>query len=797
MENQDIKSVLLNLVRKWYYFAIALAVCLGLAFFYISTKQKEYQVITTLRLSEQSTASGGAAQTKQFLNGVELLDQHDAIQDEIGVLTSFSTFRQALLALDFTVSYFSYPNQFGELGVMWAKEKYPPPFRVSLDYSAPQLVHVPIHFEFASDSTYRVWGEAEEGNAHEFGSGEFSYLEDISFDETLRFADTLSLPYLRFSLTDIPEEGLPRINDYYVVIQDIKSQTESYLGRVLVTPIAKNSTIVELAMVGPTVDKEERFLNTLNSIYIENDRQKKSQLGMNTIRFIDQQLNNVSDTLKKVEQSLEEFRNDSRIVNIATTSENLTSELNQLERDRAQLNVQNEYYRHIATYLRNNRDVSDLSAPSAVGINDPSLGNLLVELSSLYRERNEKQQSTSTLNPIYQLLERKIRGTKAALEENISQLIASSAIALRENQRNVGRINQVINRLPENENALTNINRQFSFNDNIYNYLLQKRTEAGIAVASYVPDKNVIDGARRVGGAVSPNKMIILLLALMVAFGLPATIIVTQDYFNDRISDRKQLVERFKYPLASVISQGPKGSALPVVEHPMSSIAEAFKYTQTNLGYFFREASVKVIGVTSSVEGEGKSFCSENIATTYALAQQKTLLLSFDLRKKGYQRTFPKGKLGVADYVMGNATLSEIIQTTQISNLHVIPPQDLQFNAARVLEDQRMADLFSTLRESYDKIIVDTPPFNYVSDFLLLQPFFDVSLFVVRHNYTKLSTLEQAVDLLRTNQVDPVSFVYNMAPSEKEYGYGYRPPTKKLFSLSRGRRGAKSTTYPA
>lgn len=794
MENQDIKTVLIKLVRKWYYFAIALAVCLGLAFFYISTKQKEYQVITTLRLSEQSAVNGGVAQNKQFLDGVELLDQHDAIQDEIGVLTSFSTFRQALLALDFTVSYFSYSNQLGEWGTLWAKEKYPPPFRVSLDYSAPQLVHVPIHFSFASDSTYRVWGEAEEGWTHEFGSGEFSYLEAISFDKTLPITDTLSLPYLRFSLSGLPEEGLPRETDFYVVIQDIKSLTESYLNRVMVIPIAKNSTIVELAMVSPTVDKEERFLNTLSTVYIENDRQKKSQLGLNTIRFIDQQLNNVSDTLKKVEQSLEEFRNDSRIVNIATTSENLTSELNKLERDRAQLNVQNEYYRHIAAYLRNNRDVSDISAPSAVGINDPSLGNLLVELSSLYRERNEKQQSTSTLNPIYKLLERKIRGTKAALEENVSQLIASSAIALKENQRNMNRINQVINRLPENENALTNINRQFSFNDNIYNYLLQKRTEAGIAVASYVPDKNVIDEARQVGGAVSPNKLVILLLALMVAFGLPATIIVTQDYFNDRISDRKQLV-RYKYPLVSAISQGPKSSALPVVEHPMSSIAEAFKYTQTNLGYFFRESSVKVIGVTSSVEGEGKSFCSENIAATYAMAQQKTLLLSFDLRKKGYRRTFPKGKLGVADYVMGHATLSEIIQSTQISNLHVIPPQDLQFNAARVLEDQQMADLFSTLRETYDKIVVDTPPFNYVSDFLLLQPFFDVSLFVVRHNYTKLSTLEQAVDLLRTNQVDPVSFVYNMAPSEKEYGYGYRPPGKKLFSLSRRKKQQSVADY--
>jgi capsular exopolysaccharide synthesis family protein len=789
MENQNIKDVLLKLVSKWYYFAIALVICVGLALFYISTKQKEYQVLATLRLSEQT--NGGAGQGKQFLSGVELLDQHDALQDEIGVLTSFSTFRQAVLALDFTVSYFSYENQWGELGKVWAKELYPPPFRVALDYSAPQLTNIPINFSF-SDSTYRVWGEAEEGHAHEFGSGESSYLSDISFDETRSLSDTLTLPFLRFSLTDLPEGGLPDKNDYYVVIRDVKSLTESYLGRVEVTPIAKNSTIVELSMVGPTVDKEERFLNTLSTVYIENDRQKKSQLGMNTIRFIDQQLDNVSDTLKKVEQSLEEFRNDSRIVNIATTSENLTSELNQLERERAQLNVQNEYYRHIATYLRNNRDVSDIAAPSAVGINDRALSDLLVELSSLYRERNEKQQSTSTLNPIYQLLERKIRGTKAALEENVSQLVASSAIALRENQRNIGRINQVINRLPENENALTNINRQFSFNDNIYNYLLQKRTEAGIAVASYVPDKNVIDGARKVGGVVSPNKMVIMLLALMVGFGLPATIIVTQDYFNDRIRGRKQLVQLYKYPLVSVISRGPKGSSLPVVEHPMSSIAEAFKYTQTNLGYFFREASVKVVGVTSSVEGEGKSFCSENLAATYAMAQQKTLLLSFDLRKKPHQRTFPKGKHGVADYVMGHASLSDIIQTTDISNLHVIPPQDLPFNAARVLEDQRMADLFSTLRETYDKIVVDTPPFNYVSDFLLLQPFFDVSLFVVRHNYTKLSTLEQAVDLLRTNQVDPVSFMYNMAPAEKEYGYGYQRPSKKLFSLT-GRRQRKQS----
>lgn len=797
MEHQDIKSVISTLISKWYYFAIALMITFGLAYLYISAKQKEYLVTTTLRLDDQSLASeGGTQQPKQFLNGVELLANTSAIQDEIGVLTSFSTFNQALLALDFTVSYYAYDSRLGEIGTLWAKEEYPPSFRVNLDYTAPQLIHTPIHISFVDDSTYRVRCDEPEVWMHEFGSGNTAYVGEASFDETVQLNDTLSLPYLKFTLTDLDPEIVAGNKDYYIEIRDIKSLTESYLNRVEVLPIAKNSTIVELNLVGPTVEKETRFLNTLSTIYIENDKQKKSQFGMNTIRFIDKQLGNVSDTLKQVEQTLKSFRNDNRIIDIATTSQNLAQELNQLERDRAKLNVQSEYYRHIARYLENNRDVGDVLAPSAVGIDDHLLGSLLVDLSELYRERNEKQQSTSKLNPVYQLLERKIESTKRTLKENIDQLIESSNIQQRENQRSMARINSTINELPQNEYQLTNINRQFAFSDNIYNYLLQKRTEAGIAVASYVPNKNVIDTARRVGGGpVSPNKMIIYFLALITGLGFPAALVITQDYFNDRIRSRKQLAHFPQYPLVSTIPQGPKGSTIPVAEHPLSSISESFKYTQTNINYFFRDVDVKVIGVTSSIEGEGKSFCSENLATTYALSKQKTILLSFDLRKKKKKPTFPTSDVGIADYVMGNASIADIIQPTEFSNLHVIASREVQFNASLVLGDDKIAELFRVLRESYDKIIVDTPPFNYVSDYLILRPFFDVSLFVIRHNYTKQSTLEQAVDLLRTNQIDHLNFVYNGAQAENVYGYGYgQQPSKKSFSTNGQRKMLKKTS---
>ncbi|MHA6249442.1 GumC family protein [Pontibacter sp. CAU 1760] len=784
MENENIKSVLIKLSRNWYYFAISLVVFVSLALFYLKTEEELYLVHATVQLADQNSLDKSTGQS-QFFEGVQLLASNGALEDEIGILTSYSTVRQALEALDFTVSYHEYDNEYGKIGEMWAEEIYPPAFDVELIHTTPQLSNMPIHISFEDSMTYRVKFTAEEAWAYDFNTNASVYVPYADVDQKIHVGDTLKLPYLTLSLTLKKGYSLDPGKSHFITIRNNNQLTEHYLNKLSVAPITQNSNIVQLSVAGPSIEKEKEFLSMLTQVYIGNDQLKKSQFGLNTIKFIDNQLDIVSDSLKKVEGTLKSFRSNNQIIDIGTTSQNLTMQLNDLNRKRADLNVQHEYYLHIASYLAKHKDVSDVSAPSSVGIDDKLLNSLLLELQRLYQARNEKQYSSSKLNPVYQVLEGQIKNAEITLRENVDQLIQSSAIALRENQRNIDRITNTMSKLPQNEFELTNINRKFAFSDNIYNYLLQKRTEAGIAVSSYVSNKSVIDNARSSSGSpVSPNRMVVVILAILAGLGLPALIILSRDYFSDTFDDKQDLVKATDLPLVALIPKAPKKTRLAVIDSPLSSLAESFEYAKTNIRFLSREKGHKVIGITSSIEGEGKTFCAINLATTYAKNNRKTLFISSDLRRPTLSNYFKVDNVGLTDYLLGEASLDRIIQATEVDNLFIIAPGHTLISSSHLLEDPKVEELFSKLSASFDQIVVDTPPMSYVSDFLLLQPFFDVKLFVVRAGYSNRKALASSLEVLRINSVENVYMMLNSTKDIGEYGYAYSQRKKKFSLLS-------------
>ena len=554
MEEIDIRLVVRKLLQKWYWFALSLLLTVGLALLYLWVADEAYRVAATIQLKDQSLGDNTVKQ-EEFLNAFNLLQSDSELEDEIGILTAYSTVQKSLSTLNFEVSYYSYPAALDWFASTVAEEIYPSPFEMVLDTLGGELLDTPIMISFPDEEHYRIRIDADKSPLFVIDGatqGINEWPEEISLDTTLLLSESLSLPYLNVAMkvTNPTRLFTETDTDYYVEIHSIGDLTEAYQQALQIETISENSNIARLSLVSATPDKDKRFLDQLIEVYIASDLAKKNRLGKRTIEFIDFQIATVADSLRETEGSLEDFRDENQVIDVGVTSQNLTEQLFTLEDKQAQLSVQNEYYKYMAQYLASNDNITDVVAPSSVGIQDELLNSLLIQLAKLNEEKISKDYSSNPNNPVLRVLERKINNTKQALIDNIDNLINSNDIGLRENNRRISAIRQSMNELPQNERNLTDINRRFAFNDNIYNYLLQKRAEAGIAIASNVPDKTMIDAPRQIGKKPeSPKALFVLLFAMMMGLIAPAALIFVSDYFDPKVESSDQINQWTKVPV--------------------------------------------------------------------------------------------------------------------------------------------------------------------------------------------------------------------------------------------------------
>jgi len=771
----DIRKVLSQAIDKWYYFLIGLAVCFIIAIFYLKVAPKQYNVEATVLLKDQGLSESSGQEN--FINGLDMLSGNSELADEIAILSSYSMVRRTLEQLDFTVSYFQYPDSWTFMGELMEEEIYHSKFEAILDYKHPQLIGVPIYISFPDPEHYRVEVDADEATLFDVANQQVVQTEVAAeLDETLPIDQPYQSPLLSFQLVLDSSYVVQDDQRFYIVLNTLQGLTKSYSSKLGITPISEESSIVQLTTKGRVPQKERAFLSTLAEVYIQHDLNKKNELGLRAIGFIDTQLATVYDSLQSVEGNLESFRASNQIIDISTTSQSLSGQLQQLEAEQAQLGVQREYYQYTSDYLRNNEDVTDVVAPSAVGINDPLLNNLLQDLSIMNQEKVEKAYSSGENNPVLRVIENKIRSTKAALIENIDNLIRSNRIASQENQRRINRLESQVNDLPQSERNLINIERKFALNDNIYNYLLEKRAEAGIALASNLPNKSVVDDPRIIGGSpTEPNKSLVFFLAMLAGILLPLGLVTAEHLLNTKVNDSADLNITPTIPIIGTIPRASKGEKLPVMESS-SSVAEAFRFLRITLSrqWAYKNTGPLIIGITSAQSGDGKTFCAANLAAAYARIGKKTLLIGADLRKPRLQEYFNVKDFGLAEYLNREADFATVLQNTDLSHLSILSAGKATSDVALLIEsDNSLERLIQEAKAQFDIIIFDTPPIGVVADAFILSPYMDIFIHLIRYNHTNKAQIAKLDNLVESENMKNLVVVVNDTKRNDSYGYSY------------------------
>ncbi len=769
-DNLNFKLIIQRCVQRWYFFALALIIALGAAFVYLKTATKVYEISASVKLSDQKNNTQIESETVALAS----LGSGAKIDDEIGLLSSYFMINKTLEKLNFNTSYYHEKHFFG---LDNAEEIYQE-IKVNFDPTVLQPLNVPVYLKRVDENHIRISVDGEDVYQYDILEEEVTKqaIEHLKVEKEIEIVDTLKSEHLSFSVDESSLLNMEVGEDYFFVLQSRDNIVKKYFENVNIVKLTEDSNIIEISTTGPVVTKEADFINTLINTYIDFDLTSKNQYGMKTIQFIDDQLSVVSDSLKNAESTLQDYRTDNSVLDVGMESQRLTQRLSELETQEEKLRMQYEYYKNMAQYMGQGASLDNVIAPASIGIDDPLLSNLIIELSELNRERVSIGYSSSDNNPVLKVVNRKIQNVSESLRENVDNQIKSTQIALNEARNNIQAVERQLGRLPQNERNLVDIQRKFTLNDNIYNYLLQKKAEAGIAIASNVSNKMLVDEARKISDKpVSPNPIKVLFIACFAGLFFPLGFILIKDMFNESINSLDDIQRVIDTPVLETIRLERKHSKKNSLSKDLV-VNESFKFARLHLIRLYGEGAGQIIGITSSIEGEGKTFCAAHLGASFAQSGRRTLIISGDLHRPKLNNYFKANQVpGVTDYIMDKALFHEVVQPTQIPNLDILSTGSNSYSdPSSLLESKKFQDLLRKLKPEYQYIIVDTPPIGYVADYLFMEPLFDVNILVARQGLTTVPIFKSTIEMFDKRRVSNLHVIYNGVSSVADNDYGYR-----------------------
>ncbi|WP_210520978.1 polysaccharide biosynthesis tyrosine autokinase [Hymenobacter terricola] len=772
----DLNALFFRLRHRWPLFVGGLALAALLAYVYLQVSPPVYAFHATMLLGDQTS---GSRKAQELLQMLEVRDKGMKMEDEIGLITSSGMVRQAVSRLPYAVSYYAVPNtwlnQFRPLQVR-EQPAGALPFRVAPNWAVPQLTGVRLFVTPAGPGRYRVQAKASKGQLNKLGSGELVRdVQDVDIDETVAAGDTLRTPLVCVVLT--PEPGAKfeaNGTKYFFKLNGLGDAMGRYAGTLAVKPIDHESRIVELQVKSSVPGQATAFLDTLMAVYATNDLHEKNVTGQKTLAFLDDKIGKLAGTRRQAAGALATFRSTRGVVDVGAQSSSGIQQLSTLETAQARAITSRKYCQNMLNYLRDNQGIDQLISPSSVGIENSVLDNLILQLHQMNTHRAELGVNASAINPAVKKLDETIRATKQSLAQLLTNMNQAAEIGLRDVNSQLAQVRNQISQMPENERQLAALKSANDFNDKNYTFLEEKRNEAAIALATNASDKHVVDSAQMAGsGPEAPKPLLVALLALLAGLGVPTGLGLLLERANRRVQRPEDLASITTIPMLGMVAHGTKDDA--ELNNPKGALAESFRSIRINLQYLSDGRNKKIIGVTSSVPGEGKTFCAVNLASELAASGRRVLLLECDLRRPTVANYFgsPQGP-GLSAYLSGEASLNEAMSASGVDNLDVVCCGAIPPNPMVLLESRAMDALVEQMRAEYDYVVLDTPPMGYVAEFFVLLRHFDASLYIVRQNYTAKDMLSQIDELYRANKVSNIYTVLNDVNFAKTYGYSHK-----------------------
>ena len=750
-----------TLKRYWYLFTLSIIVFVACAFFINWYVQPEFEVKSVM-LIDENLNNPTPDPSKEFMKSFSIFTPVSGIQMEILKMKSSELIYKALEKTHLELVYYNYTE-------IKTKELYDEfPFKVELIKNHIQPLKIDFEIIPQSDKQFKLISEAknEVTQFYNFEKHTTTFNQSFYINKNYKFGDTVKSNNFSF-IVHFDKEKLADFepkSKFKFSIQDLNALSYVYQKMVNIEQVAKDIHAVSIKIRVKNPNKGIEFINALTEMYLQRNMNKKSVIAEKTIEYLDSQLGVIEDSLNTNGKNLQNFRSNNRIMEINSTSEQVFKKTKELEDQKADLENLGIYYNYINENLTKEQNGGKLLVPSSMGINDQVLTHLVDEYVRLNIERSNLSQNSDSKNPYYINLTTKINNQKNILSENLKYLINTNNLKLNTINNQLQKENSHLSQLPKTERSLQEIERKFKLNDELYNYMLKKKSEAELAKASNIADNDILEPAKLTQlKPVSPNKMINLGLALVLGFIFPFTIFGAKNLFNNTISSESKVKTITNLPSLGRIFHNKKNYKSNLfVDIEKSIVAESFRTVRDNINFYLKGKRNQVILLTSSKSGEGKSFTSMNMAICFSLLDRKTILLDFDFRKPNkYNPINLDNKNGITNFLNDTTTIQDIITPSGIVNLDYISSGQIPLNPSELINSSKVEELFLKLKETYDYIIIDTPPIGLVTETFTLMRFADLKIFVIRENVTPQKQLPIVLSEIEQRKIDNVFWLIN------------------------------------
>ena len=752
-EKENQKNTLIKYISNWYWFALFCGIGLVCGFLLFKFTPQSYRVQSRLLIPVEDNGNNSIAPFNS-----QSIPKSQKIENQIGILQSFTLYKKAIQNLNWQVSF--YKKEGFNLVELYENK----PFEIKIPDKAKNIAGIKLIISVLSDNGFEI-------------SADDKFIQDgrkqkLYFKEKGTFNTNFKTSNFEFILN---KSNCNIGQSYFMVFNDINSLTQNYLKDVKIDLEDKKSELINVQLSGPNPKKSADFINELNQVFISYGIKKKNQMSESSLNFIDTTLVGISNTLKKAEANLSNYRKDNQVLDLGAEAKVTYDKLEQIENERYLAKMRIEYYKNLQTYIGDAKKIKQMINPSIVGISDASLNGLLPKLMDLYSKREVLSYSAEPNNPSLILLEKDIQLTSNAILENLNNLLKNAEVEMQNIESRYASVQDRLTKLPDTERKLVSMQRDFDLNNQLYTYMMQKKAEASISLASNIPQVQIIDPAMtEAAELVGPNLYKDLLAGFGLGFIIPFMFIFITEIFNTKIQSVEEVEKLTTIQILDGIIHSKYKESLPTLKSPNSGIAESFRLLKANLRNIIETPEKKIISINSLVSGEGKSFISSNFAAILSLSasDKKILLIEGDMRKPQLSNIFGNNNnIGLSSYLLNKNVFSDVIVKTETPNLYFVPSGEIPPNPTELLETEKFKKFIESAKTEFDYIILDNAPIALVPDGLLTSQFVDLNIFIIRLNFSRKNEVKEINKTVTINNIKNAIIVINDT-KKNQYGYG-------------------------
>ncbi len=752
LKGKDLKALLFRYLRYWYLFGIGVLICIVAAIIHIRyNTTPQYNINGSLLIKDENSSNiltGGVS---------NWYDTGPNLASEIIVLKSKNLMERVFEELSLNTSYYI-EGRFKDMEVF--RDDLPISVIVSkIDKKADGKT---IQIRSNDNNNFELIEKSKEGE------------EMIS---THKFGQEIIMPYATFTIIKSSDE-FQTTKDIIVKFHDTRQFSENFRSKLNVKPENPDANVLLLSLTDAVPQRGELVLRKLIEVYNRETVEDRTQSDLTSLEFLDERIGILSGQLADVERDVETFKIRNELTDLSSNAEIYLTSADSYNKEMIQNELQLDIIRSLEEYVSG----EELNlVPSSLNIQDPTLNGLIAKYNELQLERQRMLRGMQPESSIIKNLDNQLYYLKLNIQENLKNIRNGLVLALNNMKSTSAQYQSKIRKVPSIERDLLEINRQQGVKQAIYLFLLQRREEVALTLASAVPNSRIIDIPEAAKFPFNNSKSTIYLAAFFLGLLVPFGFIYLKDMLNDKVLDRMDVERIPDIPILGDIYHSPNKNALQVTAGSQTVVAETFRLVRSNLGFANLGRENKVILVTSSRSGEGKTFFSINLAASLALTGKKAVVLGFDLRKPKLMQELglSSSSMGISNYlIQENVSVESMtIPVSDVEGLFAISSGALPPNPAELMMNDRVSQLLTDLRSRFDYIIIDSAPVGQVADVFNLAPFIDSTIFIVRYNYTIKSQLAIIADIYLNKKLNRPMVVLNDAKKKNSnvngYGYGY------------------------